>query len=125
VPAGWGAGHLGDTGHAKWPAAFMATPEGKAAFARAAAADRAGAAAGAAKYGPGRMGTYSEGEPLSVQGGTGTAGGRDATTTVKGSANLNIKLDGFPFGTKTSTSTTGDLFGAPLIEQAMPLGHGP
>jgi trimeric autotransporter adhesin len=46
VPPGWGAGHLNDTGHAPWPAAFMATPEGKAAFARAAESDRIATAEG-------------------------------------------------------------------------------
>lgn len=51
VPPGWGAGHIGDTGRGAYPAAMMATPQGRAAAAAAAAADRAGAAAAAAQYG--------------------------------------------------------------------------
>lgn len=50
--------HLGDTGHAPWPAAMMATPEGRAAAANAAAADSASAASAAAKWGPLRQGVY-------------------------------------------------------------------
>jgi hypothetical protein len=68
----------------------------------------------------------AQGTEANVQGGTGTAGGPGATTTVKGSANVNIKLDGFPAGTKTSAVNSGDLFaGLPRVEHAMPLGYGP
>jgi hypothetical protein len=45
-----------------------------------------------------------------VQGGTGTAPPADNTTTVKGSANVNVSFKGLPPGTRTSANTDGDLF---------------
>lgn len=67
------------------------------------------------------------GDPANIQGGSGTAGPVAATTTtVKGSADLRVKIEG-PAGmpTRTSATTSGDLFnGAPKIETAM-AGVGP
>jgi len=57
--------------------------------------------------------------PAQVANGAGTPPA-PSTTTVRGSADLNIKLDGFPLGTRTTATTSGDLFsGAPRVEQAM------
>lgn len=64
--------------------------------------------------------------PANIQGGTGTAPAAGSDTTVKGSADLRVTLNGFPQGTQTQATTEGDLFsGAPRIVQAMPLGMQP
>jgi hypothetical protein len=45
-----------------------------------------------------------------IQGGSGAPPGATSETTVRGSANLKVSLDGFPAGTRTSATTEGDLF---------------
>jgi hypothetical protein len=61
------------------------------------------------------------GPPATVGGGTG-APPADTTTTVRGSADLKITLNGFPRDTSTVTTTEGDLFHGPppRVAQAMP-----
>jgi hypothetical protein len=57
--------------------------------------------------------------PVNIAGGTAPAGG-PATTTVKGSADLKIKLECFPPGTRTTSQVSGDLFsGAPKVDNIM------
>ncbi len=61
-----------------------------------------------------------------VGGGTGAPPPAVSTTqTVKGSANVNIRLSGAPAGTKVTSTTDGDLFsGPPRVQQSM-AGTGP
>jgi GH24 family phage-related lysozyme (muramidase) len=62
------------------------------------------------------------GTAAGVGGGTGTA----PETKLTGGADLNIKLAGFPQGTSTSASTSGNIFAAPpRVELAMSTGAGP
>lgn len=64
------------------------------------------------------------GTPANIGGGNMSAWAEatQPTTTVKGSANVNIRVsqDGSP--PRTTASTDGDLFGKPRIETAMPFG---
>jgi hypothetical protein len=62
-----------------------------------------------------------------IQGGSGAPPAPAGDTTVKGGADLRIKLDGFPMpGTSTSATTDGDLFtGPPRISYAMQPGMNP
>jgi hypothetical protein len=57
--------------------------------------------------------------PALVAGGTGGGNAAAGAVTVRGSADLNVRVSGPP-GTTTTASTSGDLFnGAPKIAQAM------
>lgn len=61
-----------------------------------------------------------------IQGGAATPPVSVADATVKGSADLRIRLEGFPTGTSTSAFTDGNVFGGPpKVVQAMPLGMQP
>jgi flagellum-specific peptidoglycan hydrolase FlgJ len=65
--------------------------------------------------------TQASGPAASIAGGTGGSAAAQAVT-VKGSADLNVRVSA-PTGTTTTASTSGDLFqGAPKIMQAFPLG---
>ena len=61
------------------------------------------------------------GPVANVGGGTGTAPGAPQTATVKGSADLRVRISADPGLTaKTTATTSGDLFsGAPNIGPAM------
>ena len=65
----------------------------------------------------------AKGPAVNVAGGTGSPNvvAANGTQTVRGSADVNIRLQGFPPGTRTTASTEGDLFNKPTIERAMPM----
>ncbi len=64
---------------------------------------------------------------VNINGGTGTASAGSSETTVRGSANVNIKLDGFPPGTRSVSTTEGELFQGrpPRVEHALTLPAAP
>lgn len=65
------------------------------------------------------------GAPANIGGGTGEKPATDTATTVRGSANVNIRLHGFPDGTRTDAGTDGDLFAPPRIYRPLPSTPGP
>jgi hypothetical protein len=59
------------------------------------------------------------GTPANIAGGTGSA--TQTAQTVRGSADLQIHLNGFPENTRTTSTVRGDLFeGPPRIMQSLP-----
>ena len=51
---------------------------------------------------------------------------KPAEATIKGGANLHIRIDGAPAGTRVSSETYGNAFaGAPRVVMPMPAGGGP
>lgn len=61
----------------------------------------------------------AKGAPVNIGDGTGASGAPGAAGP-NGKAELTVRLDGFPAGTRTSATASGDAFaGAPRVERAM------
>lgn len=57
--------------------------------------------------------------PANINGGTGAPQATASAGTVKGSADVNVTFRNAPAGTRTTASTSGDLFKPPRVEKVM------